>query len=96
MIAKEFTVNPAGKTRFDRLYQRHLRALKLQDMSDKTIDVYVRAVRRIAQYYDCCPDRLTTEQLQVYFASVTVHPPSKFSQRIDSKSLISDEAIRPC
>jgi hypothetical protein len=27
---------------------------------------------------------------------VTVHPPSKFSQRIDSRSLISDEAIRPC
>ena len=36
-------------------------------MSDKTIDVYARAVRRIAHYYDCCPDRLTTEQLKVYF-----------------------------
>ena len=63
-------MNTAEKTRFDRLYQRHLRALKLQGMSDKTIDVYARAVRRIAHYYDCCPDRLTTEQLQVYFASL--------------------------
>ena len=61
-------MNSTEKTRFDRLYRRHLRALKLQGLSDKTIDVYVRAVRRIAHYYDCGPDRLTTEQLQVYFA----------------------------
>jgi hypothetical protein len=54
----------------DSLYQHHLRALKLQGMSDSTIDVYARAVRRIVQYYDCCPDRLTTEQLEVYFAEL--------------------------
>jgi integrase len=70
MITKEFTMNPTEKARFDRLYQRHLRALKLQGMSDKTIDVYARAVRRIAYYYDCCPDQLSTEPLQVYFASL--------------------------
>ena len=39
-------MDTAEKTRFDRLYRRHLRALKLQGMSDKTIDVYARAVRR--------------------------------------------------
>ncbi len=53
--------------RFDRLYQRHLRMLKLQGKSDKTIDVYARAVRRVANHFDCCPDRLTPEQLEVYF-----------------------------
>ena len=63
-------MNTAEKTRFDRLYRRHLRALKLQGMSESTIDVYARAVRRIAHYYDCCPDRLSTEQLQAYFASL--------------------------
>jgi len=56
--------------RFDRLYQRHLRALKLQGLSEKTIDVYARAVRRVAQYYACCPDELSTEQLEVYFAAL--------------------------
>ena len=56
--------------RFDTLYRRHLRALKLQGLSDKTIDVYARAVRRIAQRYDCCPDRLTTEQLETHFAKL--------------------------
>ena len=69
-IAKEFTMNSAEKIRFDRLYRRHLRALKLQGMRDKTIAGYARAVRRITHDYDCCPDRLTTEQLQVYFASL--------------------------
>jgi len=58
------------QTRFDRLYKRHLRALKLQGMSDSTIDVYARAVRRVAQRYDCCPDRLTTEQLAAHFAKL--------------------------
>jgi len=56
--------------RFDKLYQRHLRALKLQGMSDSTIDVYARAVRRVALRYDCCPDRLTTEQLTAHFAEL--------------------------
>nr|WP_139800647.1 site-specific integrase [Geothermobacter hydrogeniphilus] len=53
--------------RFDKLYQRHLRMLKLQGKSPKTIDVYARAVRRVAKHFDCCPDRLTPEQLEVYF-----------------------------
>ena len=30
--------------RFDELYNRHLRTLKLRGMSDKTIDSYARAV----------------------------------------------------
>jgi len=58
------------RTRFDSLYKRHLRALKLHGMSDSTMDVYARAVRRITQSYDCCPDRLTTEQLEAHFAEL--------------------------
>lgn len=58
------------QTRFDRLYERHLRALKPPGPSDKTIDVYARAVRRVARDYDCCPDELTVEQLEVYFAEL--------------------------
>lgn len=58
------------QTRFDKLYPRHLRALKLQGLSDSTIDVYARAVRRVAQHYDCCPDRLSAEQLEAYFAEL--------------------------
>jgi integrase/recombinase XerD len=63
-------MKPAENTRFDRLYPLHLRALKLQGLSESTIDVYARAVRRLAEHYGCCPDRLTTEQLESYFAEL--------------------------
>lgn len=58
------------QSRFNDLYQRHLRMLKLQGKSDKTIDVYARAVRRVTKHFDCCPDRLTPEQLEVYFGQL--------------------------
>lgn len=53
--------------RFDPLYQRHLKLLKLQGKSKSTIDAYSRAVRRVSSHFDCCPDRLTQEQLEDYF-----------------------------
>jgi len=56
--------------RFNKLYQRHLRALKLQGFSPRTIDGYGRAVRRVAAHFDCCPDQLTTEQLEAYFSEL--------------------------
>ncbi|MGH8567553.1 MAG: phage integrase N-terminal SAM-like domain-containing protein, partial [Gammaproteobacteria bacterium] len=58
------------QTRFDKLYKCHLRALKLQGLSDSTIDVYSRAVRRVSDHFDCCPDQLTTDQLETYFAEL--------------------------
>ena len=56
--------------RFDSLYARHLKLLKLQGKSMKTIDAYSRAVRRIQKHFDCCPDLLTVEQLENYFAEL--------------------------
>ncbi len=41
--------------------------VKLQGKSKSTIDAYSRAVRRIKDHYDCCPDKLTKEQLENYF-----------------------------
>ena len=58
------------QARFDKLYNLHLRTLKLRGMSDKTIDSYARAVRRVSSHFDCCPDQLTTEQLEGYFAEL--------------------------
>ena len=60
-------MEPSEQSRFNELYRRHLRLLKLQGKADKTIDVYARAVRRVANHFDCCPDRLMPEQLEVYF-----------------------------
>ncbi len=37
----------SDQKRFDSQYQKHLLALKLNNYSDTTIDVYSRAVRRL-------------------------------------------------
>jgi len=56
--------------RFKELYERHLRLLKLQGKSQSTIDAYSRAVRRITAHFDCCPDQLTPDQLELYFSDL--------------------------
>ncbi len=63
-------MNSTQVNRFNELYQRHLRLLKLQGKSHKTIDAYSRAVRRVSEHFDCCPDQLTPEQLEIYFAGL--------------------------
>ncbi len=63
-------MKPAEVKRFETLYQRHLRLLKLQGKAAKTIDAYSRAVRRVSGHFDCCPDQLTQEQLENYFADL--------------------------
>ncbi len=60
----------AEANRFNELYQRHLRSLKLQGKSQKTIEAYARAVRRISEYFDCCPDKLTLKQREQYFSDL--------------------------
>ena len=49
--------------RFDRLYEQHLQALKLQGKRGKTVDGYARAVRRMAGFFDRCPDNLSKAEL---------------------------------
>jgi integrase/recombinase XerD len=53
------------QARFDKLYNLHLRTLKLRGMIDKTIDSYARAIRRVSSHFDCCPDKLNTERTLV-------------------------------
>ena len=60
----------AETNRFNELYQRHLRFLKLQGKSQKTIEAYARAVRRISEHFDCCPDKLTLKQREQYFSDL--------------------------
>jgi site-specific recombinase XerD len=70
------------QVRFNRLYQRHINELTLQGKSQKTIEMYSRSLRRLAQYFDVCPDGLTTEQLKQYFLAL-VESHSWSSVKID-------------
>lgn len=63
-------MHTAQQKRFDSLYQRHLSALRRQGKSQKTIDAYSRAVRRITTHFDRCPDRLTRDDLDTYFTAL--------------------------
>jgi len=56
--------------RFQKLYNRHLTLLKIQGKSQSTIDSYARAVRRLSDHFDCCPDKLTQKQLETYFGKL--------------------------
>ncbi|MFZ2955921.1 MAG: site-specific integrase [Candidatus Ozemobacteraceae bacterium] len=55
---------------FQVLYQKQLQALTLQGLRRKTIASYSRAVRRISQHFDRCPDNLTPDDLKEYFANL--------------------------
>ncbi len=79
-------MEPTEQKRFDALYEQHLRGLKLHGYSASTIDVYSRAVRRLASYYDCVPDQLTVEQLEIYFAAL-VDSHSWATVRVDRNGL---------
>jgi len=57
-------------THCNALYQRHLKLLMLQGKAKKTIEAYSLAIRRVSSHFDCCPEKLTPEQLQDYFAQL--------------------------
>ena len=63
-------MNDPEQTRFNHLYERHITELTLQGKSNKTIEMYSRSLRRLAEFFDTCPDHLTTEQLKQYFLAL--------------------------
>ncbi len=63
-------MNNQDQVRFNELYQRHINELTLQGKSEKTIEMYSRSLRRLAEYFDQCPDTVSTEQLKQYFLAL--------------------------
>ena len=75
-------MNDQDQARFNALYERHINELTLQGKSKKTIEMYSRSIRRLAGYFDACPDVITTEQLKQYFLAL-VESHSWSSVKID-------------
>jgi len=63
-------MNAVEQARFDELYQDMQQNLLLQGKRPKTIEAYSRGVRRVADYFDRCPDKLTAADLKKYFAAL--------------------------
>lgn len=60
-------MHPEEQSRFELLYQKHCTALKLRGLAPKTIDAYSRAVRRLAEHLDRCPDQVSRTELDQHF-----------------------------
>jgi site-specific recombinase XerD len=71
---------------YNTLYQQHINALHRQGKAASTIDVYSRAVRRITEFFDRCPDTLTIDNLKTYFTSL-VHSHSWSTVKVDRNGL---------
>ena len=64
-------MNKRETQKFNKYYSKYLETLKLQGYSDSTIEAYTHAIRRVAGYFDRCPDgRLTKDELKTYFADL--------------------------
>ncbi|MEH6578934.1 MAG: site-specific integrase [Amphritea sp.] len=63
-------MNTAQQAHYDSLYQQHVSALIRQGKSKVTIESYARAVRRIAHFFDRCPDQLSLDELKDYFTQL--------------------------
>lgn len=50
-----------------RLRQRMIEDLQLRGMSERTQEMYVRAVRQLAEHYHKSPEQITEEELRDYF-----------------------------
>jgi integrase/recombinase XerD len=79
-------MNKAQQKRYDSLYQQHVNALHRQGKAKTTIDVYSRAVRRITEYFDRCPDRLTPDDLKEHFTNL-VNTHSWSTVKVDRNGL---------
>jgi integrase len=60
-------MKPSEQHRYETLYLVLQRALKLQGKAPATIDGYSRGVRRIAEQFDCCPDRVPTDHILNFY-----------------------------
>jgi len=64
-------MNKRETQRFNKLYTKYLKALQLQGYSQSTIEAYTHAIRRVSDYFDCCPGKqLTKEDLRHYFSDL--------------------------
>lgn len=56
--------------RFQPQYEKLQQCLVLQGLRPKTVEAYTRAIRRVAEYFGCCPDNLTADDLRDYFGAL--------------------------
>jgi len=56
--------------KFAQLHERFKREIKLQGKRPKTIDSYARSLRKLLNYFDCHPEKLSKDDLKLYFSDL--------------------------
>ena len=79
-------MNKTQQSRYESLYQQHINALRRQGKSKNTVDGYARALRRVTEHFDRCPDRLTVADLKEYFGNL-VNSHSWSTVKVDRNGL---------
>lgn len=79
-------MNKTQQSRYESLYQRHVNALRRQGKSKTTVDSYARALRRVTESFDRCPDRLTPNDLKEHFGNL-VNSHSWSTVKVDRNGL---------
>lgn len=87
-------MNKVQQKRYQSLYQQHLDALHRQGKSANTIELYARAVRRITEHFDRCPDTLSREDLNTYFTHM-VHARAWSTVKVERKRTAILLLLRP-
>ena len=66
-------MNIDEQNRFTALYQQYLNELILQGKQPRTIESYASGLRKVSNFFDCCPDHLTQDQLKTYFLFIATN-----------------------
>ncbi len=48
-------------------YQKSMKALQLAGMSERTQECYTRSIRKLVEFFDKTPDRISEQELENYF-----------------------------
>ena len=48
-------------------YQKSMKALQLAGMSERTQECYTRSIRKLVDFYNKPPDRISEQELEDYF-----------------------------
>jgi len=70
MQERSYEMNKKDQTKFDKQYQEHMQALKLQGYAKKTVDAYSRAVRRLVERTGQLPENLVAADLKTFFTGL--------------------------
>jgi len=65
ILQKHSTTNLASQDQT--ILTRFTEDMQLHGMSERTIEMYVRAVRLLSQHYNKSPDKINDEELRQYF-----------------------------